>query len=208
MVALQVEQVGADFRRDALRAEIIKLVKGCRSRIRHIHFVIVADVIRRPRVRHAALYSGAIPIIREGCRHARFGDARQAIFDIIRERIAVARGHVAIGVVLVFQNVVEMRDRVLRGRVVVLIRYRHAVLDALRDVSNRIILPRATVLIRARRDAGAHQPIEVVVSVIRRLAARIVLHGQNISDIVKGVMQVEECVAAFRGDDIGQTQVV
>jgi hypothetical protein len=59
---------------------------------------------------HHSLSARALAIINETRRHARVDHARQAIFHIIRERVTVAPGHVAVGVVGVIGDGVLVRE--------------------------------------------------------------------------------------------------
>ena len=128
------------------------------------------------------------------------------VFGIIRQRIAVAIGQVTVRIILI-RRAPRACDGVFVIRIVTVIRGR-AVLHTRLHIPKRIIRPRTTVLIAARRHARAEQAIKIVIRVIRRLAARIVLDGEDVAHIVKIVMQIEQCVSAFGRDNVGQAEIV
>ena len=206
MIALEIKECGRDTRGNSLRTEIVIFVKGRRPAVRHPYFEIIADVIRRSRVRHAALDARSITIIRERGGDSTFHYARQMILHIIRQRIAVAIDHVAVRIILI-RRAPRACDGVFVIRVVIVIR-RRSVLHARLHVAQRIIRPRTRVLVAARRHARAEQAIQVIIRVICRLAARIVLDGQDVAHVVESIMQVQKSVAAFGRDNVGQAEIV
>lgn len=141
----------ADARGDSLRTEIVILVKGRRSRLRHIHFIVIANVIRHPHSNHLALDACAVPIILHVRRRRADGHARHAIFDIIihqvatvARRVTVASRHVAVVVVTEIIRT-NLLDRVrANGRVIDIGEIAAAVVARLK-VANCRVRPRTRV---------------------------------------------------------------
>lgn len=90
----------------------------------------------------------------------------------------IAIRHIPVRIILI-RRATRACDGVFVIWIVTVIR-RRAVLHARLHVAERIVGPRAIVLVAARRHAGAEQAIQIIIRVIRRLAARVVLDGQDV----------------------------